>query len=207
MIRIPKDYKPTVDEVKKYINKWYSLDNYVNQEHALDKLFGKLCPNNSDINDILIKCSALNDFYSTNIFDIHSVAQHILKLKIDKRLKDGDLNLVKEIAKVEVGNPPKRRNFYSFATKYCSHHQPKKYAIYDNYVEKVLVDFNKKERGDRFSSFTLKNLKDYKSFIRVIRDFQDHFGLSQFTLKELDQYLWQLGKMYFGKYDKNKETT
>ena len=56
MIRIPKDYKPTVDEVKKYINKWYSLDNYVNQEHALDKLFGELCPNNSDINDILIKC-------------------------------------------------------------------------------------------------------------------------------------------------------
>ena len=44
MIKIPKDYKPTVDEVKKYITKWMSLDNYVNQEHALDKLLGKLCP-------------------------------------------------------------------------------------------------------------------------------------------------------------------
>lgn len=200
MIRIPKDYKPTVDEVKYYINKWNENGDANNKELALNKLFYELCPENKDIRDVLIKCSTLNDFYSTNIFDIHSVAQHILKLKIDERLKDGDLNLVKDIANVEVGNPPKKRNFYSFATKYCSHHQPYKYAIYDNYVEKVLVDFNKKERGDRFSSFTLENLKDYKNFIRVIRDFKDHFCLTQFTLKELDQYLWQLGKKYYSPY-------
>lgn len=207
MIRIPKDYKPTVDEVKKYIDCWNGPQNEVgkNKELALKKLFEVLCSENKDINDVLIKCSTLNDFYSTNIFDVHSVAQRIWDLDIDERLRQGDLTLVSDIAHVWVGKQGKsktERCFYSFATKYCSHHQPEKYAIYDNYVEKVLVDFNKKERGDRFSCFTLKNLKDYKNFIRVIRDFQNHFGLTQFTLKELDQYLWQLGKKYYGKYDK-----
>ena len=44
------------------------IRNYVLQENALDKLFFKVYPNNTEIDDILIKCSSLNDFYSTNIF-------------------------------------------------------------------------------------------------------------------------------------------
>ena len=61
------------------------MENYVNQEKALNKLFFDLCRRNDNIEDILIKCSTLNDFYSTNIFDIHSVAKHILELNIDSR--------------------------------------------------------------------------------------------------------------------------
>ena len=197
--KIPKTYKPNVDEVSKYIDKWQSLDNYVNQEKALDLLFGERCRYNTDIRDVLIKCSTLNDFYSTNIFDIHSVAQHIWGLNIDNRLIKGDLSLVNDIANVEVGNPPKHRCFYSFATKYCSHHQPKLYAIYDNYVEKLLWDFQKR---DTFSDFRLSNLKDYPTYMKVIYDFQKHYGLEQFNVKELDQYLWQLGKKYFNQYEK-----
>ena len=115
---------PTVEEVNRYINRWHSLENYVNQEKALDLLFGEKCPYNTDLREVLIKCSTLNDFYSTNIFDIHSVAKHICNLNIDERLKEGDLSLVNEIARVKVGNLLKPRTFYSFATKYCSHHQP-----------------------------------------------------------------------------------
>ena len=198
MIRIPKEYKPTIDEVKNYLKSWKENEDANDKELALNKLFYELCPENKDIRDILIKCSTLNDFYSTNIFDIHSVAKHILELRIDERLKAGDLNLVKDIAKVEVGNPPKERNFYSFATKYCSHHQPDKYAIYDSYVEKILMDF--KKRGDKFSNFKLDDLKKYDRYMQVIYDFRNHYGLGQFTIKELDQYLWQLGKKYFNQY-------
>lgn len=197
MTRIPHNYKPTVDEVKKYINKWNDLDNYVNQERALDYLFGDKCRYNNDIREVLIKCCTLNDFYSTNIFDIHSVAQHILKLNIDERLEKGDLSLVNDIAHVEVGNPKSPRFFYSFATKYCSHHQPEKYAIYDRYVEKLLMEFKKR---DKFSKFTLKDLKNYERYMAVIRDFQCHYGLTQFTLKQLDHYLWQLGKENYNFY-------
>lgn len=118
--------------------------------YALDKLFFNLCPQNVCIEDIFLKCSSLNDFYSTNIFDVHSVAKHILSLNIDERLRSGDISLVHDISHVRVGAKKEDRVFYSFATKYCSHHQPMKFAIFDNYVEKVLWHFQKK---DKFSSF------------------------------------------------------
>ena len=60
--------KPTNEEVKKYLKQWEDLKNYVNQENSLNKLFFDLIPENKQIEDILIKCSTLNDFYSTNIF-------------------------------------------------------------------------------------------------------------------------------------------
>ena len=190
---------PTVEEVYKYLRRWNGPEHEVGKkkELALNKLFRELCPDNKEICDILIKCSTLNDFYSTNIFDVHSVAQNILRLNIDKRLRQGDYTLVSEIAQVEVGNPPKSRTFYSFATKYCSHHQPEKYAIYDSYVEKLLWEFQKR---DEYSTFVFSDLKDYPKYMKVIHDFQIRYKLEQFNVKELDQYLWQLGKMLFAKY-------
>lgn len=101
----PNIPKPSRDEVEKYLLKWRQLEKYYNQERALNKLFFDLCPKNDDIEDILLKCSTLNDFYSTNIFDINAVANHILSLEIDERLEKGDLSLVEDIAKVKVGNP------------------------------------------------------------------------------------------------------
>ena len=192
---LPQGYIPSVKDAEWFLNYWNELPSYSNQEKALDKLFMKLCPKNDNIEDILIKCSSLNDFYSTNIFDIHTVAQHILSLKIDERLNVGDCSLVDKIAHVEVNG--KDHFFYSFATKYCSHHQPEKYAIYDSYVEKVLLTMNKREP---FTNFKQEDLKDYDAYMNVIKAFQQKFGLMQYTIKQLDQYLWQLGKWYFNNY-------
>ena len=57
---------PSVDQVEIYLTKWDGLENYHLQEDALNKLFFELCPKNTDIIDILLKASTLNDFYSTN---------------------------------------------------------------------------------------------------------------------------------------------
>ena len=142
-----------------------------------------------------MKASCLNDFYSTNIFAIHSVAEHILSVKdLDKRLKAGDIKLVRELGNVKIGD--NKRYFYSFATKYCSHHNPIAFPIYDSYVEKVLVYFNK---VDKFSSFKIKDLKDYRKFKGILLDFQRYYKLERFNLKEIDRYLWLLGKAYFSK--------
>ena len=173
---LPEGYRPSVVDAEWFINYWKGLPSYSNQEHALDKLFMQLCPENKCIEDILTKCSCLNDFYSTNIFDIHTVAQHILSLSIDERLEKGDQSLVEEIAHVEVNG--KDHFFYSFATKYCSHHQPEEYAIYDNYVEKVLISMNERER---FATFYRKDLKNYSIYMSVIKAFQQHFGLNNWT--------------------------
>lgn len=194
---IPNDYIPTSKQVEYYLKKWQGLENYVNQEHALDKLFIDLCPKNTCIEDILLKCSVLNDFYSTNIFDIHTMAKHILSLDIDERLANGDLTLVNDIANINVGKDNKHHFFYSFATKYCSHHQPKMFAIYDNYVDKVLKHFRKVKKLCQFKN---DDLKDYKFYVNMIREFQEVFNLKGYNLKQMDQYLWQLGKDYYGPY-------
>ena len=188
--------KPCFSEVNKYLNKWKNLEGYTSQEEALNKLFLELLPGNSEITDILLKASCLNDFYSTNIFSIYPVAKHILNIKdLDKRLKAGDISLVNELGKLEISG--KKKYFYSFSTKYCSHHNPIDFPIYDSYVEKILLYFNK---IDKFSSFKRIDLKDYKKFKEILLDFQRYYKLERFNLKEIDRYLWLLGKEIFPRY-------
>ena len=196
-VQVPQ---PTVDEVDKYLKQWDVLENYHLQEDALDKLFVTLCPNNTDISDILVKVSTLNDFYSTNIFSVYPVAKHILSMDVDARLKDGDVTLISDIQKVTINGVVK--NFYSFATKYCSHHNPLEFPIYDSYVEKILKHFRDK---DGFAVFTNNDLKDYIRFKSALIDFRKFYGLEKYNLKEIDKYIWQLGKEYFPKsYRKSK---
>jgi hypothetical protein len=186
--------RPTVDEVEKYLKQWDGLPNYVMQEKSLNKLFLKVMPENKSIDDILIKASTLNDFYSTNIYYIFAVALHIKELDIDERLKKGDASLVDDIAQNVIAG--KKFYFYSFASKYCSHHQPLKYPIYDSYVEKVLMYFKKKDRFDNFKKDDLKNYCRYKE---VLENFAKYYGIDKYNLKDLDRYLWQIGKEHFKK--------
>lgn len=187
--------RPCTDEVEKYLAGWNELENYTLQEQALNKLFFQTYPHNTEIEDILVKVSTLNNFYSTQIFSVYPVAKHILELHIDERLAAGDITLVNEIAAVTTESGVEK-NFYSFATKYCSHHRPEKYAIFDSYVEKVLKYFR---NVDGFSEFSDFELKDYAIFSRVLDDFREFYDLKQYDLKHLDRYLWQLGKDKFPK--------
>ena len=106
---------------------------------------------NTSIENILIKCSVLNDFYSTNIFKVYPVAVHILDLDIDDRLNRHDPTLVNDIANIVING--KSKYFYSFASKYCSHHDPINYPIYDSYVEKVLKYFRNKDKLIKFAKY------------------------------------------------------
>ena len=191
---IEKSYRPNLVEVNRYLEKWQTLENYRLQEDALNKLFVELCPKNDNISDILLKVAALNDFYSTNIYSVFSVAQRIIELDIDKRLDEEDVNLVNEIKKVMISG--KEKHFYSFASKYCSHHRPESYPIYDSYVDQVLSYFRNR---DKFYKFKNGDLKEYSAFKRVLAEFQKFYDLQQFSLKEIDRYLWLFGKEYFPK--------
>jgi len=191
---------PSIDQVEFYLEKWDGLENYHLQEDALNKLFFELCSKNTDVIDILLKASTLNDFYSTNIFSIYPVAKHICALDIDSRLKAGDVTLVRDIQYVTIGDI--ERNFYSFASKYCSHHNPLDYPIYDSYVDEVLRYFRNR---DSFSDFQDGDLKDYIKFKGILIDFRVFYGLDKYNLKQIDQYVWLLGKDYFPKnYGKKK---
>lgn len=187
--------RPCCDEVAKYLTSWDQLENYALQESALDKLFYRTYPDNKDIDDVLIKVSALNDFYSTNIFSPFKVARHIVNLDIDKRLMAGDVTLVNDIAGVDMDNGTVK-NFYSFATKYCSHHKPLDFPIYDSYVDRLLRYFRD---VDGFYRFSNDDLKDYVKFKNILLKFSRFYDLESYNLKDIDKYLWQLGKEKFPK--------
>lgn len=194
-IDILKDHVPSPQEVAEYEQKWNTLGDYVNQEDALNKLFFDLCPENKDMSDILIKCSSLNDFFSTNIFKVHNVVKHFLNHNIDERLAMGDLNLVMDLTNIEING--KKIFFYSFATKYCSHHRPDMYPIYDSYVNKLLKYFRNR---DGFMAFKEANLKEYSSYYNIIQSFKSFYALQAFSVKQIDKYLWQLEKEAFNRY-------
>lgn len=184
--------QPSVEQAKYYLD---SIDvHYVAQDRALRKLISTF-PNNTELDEVLLKSSTLNDFYSTNIFFIYSMATHIHSLKnVDQRLKDGDLSLMDDMRKVTIQG--KTKDFYSFSSKYCANHNPEAFPIYDSFVEKVLWYFQQK---DKFSQFKRADLKIYAKFKQVLLDFQNYYKLGDFKLRELDTYLWLLGKEFFQK--------
>jgi hypothetical protein len=184
----------TEEQVEHYLSQWLTLDKYVMQENCVNLLFQSLCKRNTDLVEVQLKVSALNDFYSTNIYDTHSVAKHILELDIDSSLAQGDLSLVARMADVQLGT--KIRRIYSFATKYCSHHASDKYPIYDSFVDEMLWYFCKR---DHFAEFKRPDLKDFSKFVRIIDQFRIYYHLQKFTIKQIDVFLWLAGKKHFPK--------
>ena len=172
------------------------------QEQSLGLLFQTFCPSNTVLEHILLKVTALNAFYSTNILSTFPVAKHIQKLEIDGRLLAGDKGLVNDLARVTIAGSPK--NFYSFASKYCNHHVPESFPIYDSFVEKMLIHYSS---VDRFAFFTREDLKNYKDFVVVITNFRRFYNLNSFTLRQIDIYLWLAGKDCFPRnYGKKKKS-
>ena len=196
---MPELPHPTPELISDYLKKWEKLEKYKLQEDALGLLFRDMCPENTKKEHIILKVCALNDFYSTNIYDTFTVAEHIQSLNIDSRLKNNDRTLVNDVALVKISG--KTKNFYSFASKYCNHHTPETYPIYDYYVEKMLMEYKKR---DKFMPFKKDDFKNYEHFLEIIENFRDFYGLASFTLRNIDVFLWQGGKEFFPrKYGKS----
>ncbi|PYS58486.1 MAG: hypothetical protein DMF74_23690 [Acidobacteria bacterium] len=116
-------------------------------------------------------------------------------MDIDAQVRQGDPQVVDQIAKLTISG--KERRNYSFATKYCSFHNPSSYPIYDSIVDKVLKAY---QRQDRFSSLPLGDLKDYRRFKEVLEEFVNFYkGLGRPRWKDLDYFLHDYGREKFAK--------
>ena len=184
--------RPDASQITKCLNHWSTLENYRLQDESLGLLFSVLCPANKQIEHVLLKVSALNDFYSTNIFDTFSVAKHILSKDVDARLAANDYTLVNTLARISIKG--KTRNFYSFASKYCSHHKPTIYPIFDFFVERMMLHYR---NADAFTAFAKDELREYPRFISIMGEFRRFYGLEAFSLRQIDIFLWIVGKEYF----------
>lgn len=189
---VPNIPKPSSQLVERYLDQWDGLENYRLQDSSLNLLFQTLCPRNAVLDHILLKVSALNDFYSTNIYDTFSVAKHILALQVDERLTRRDKTLVNDLASVSISG--KKWNMYSFASKYCSHHQPDSYPIYDYFVDRMLRYYRSRYR---FCAFRNDDLGSYSKFVEIVDQFRLEYSLVHFSLRQIDIFLWLTGKKYF----------
>ncbi len=173
------------------------LSDYAVEEKILKETFNRY-PKNNNFEDVLLKVALLNQFYSTGIQDIVSVAKNIVEKKIDNDLKGGKPEVVHKIALVEHGD--KTINHFSFATKYCSFHQPDKYPIYDNLVYQVL---SKTRNVLNTGQFSLESIMDkgwkegnkdcgYNHYRNIYKAFMTYFGeaFANRSFKEVDNYLW-----------------
>ena len=243
-IQIPE---PSVEKVEeKWLDEWKTNKNYTEPDEMLKTLFTKTYPQNDKEEHVFIKVCTLNTVYSTNIWPSHLVpitklivSQGCRGLNFDKRLADKKLKLGEEIdlelvndlgnkkIKTEDDNEDDNgRRHYSFATKYCSFHNPEVYPIYDSYVRKMLIELQKqnnfllkvkephkiqKRKTKKSQKIVLTQgiLEDYEKFYKVHKEFRKHYKLGEFssekkhTLKEIDQYLWLTGKFYLWRYSRN----
>jgi hypothetical protein len=166
--------------------KAFDLENWLAEE-ALGQLRAQF-PLNTDIRHVLLKVLVLNKLYGTMIRDIEveTVAKHIVGLGIDPLLAQGSLQAVTLIT-----DCPNVRQYLSFASKFCSWHNPTAYPIYDGNVRECLSSYQKQ---DSFAQFRNKeDLYYYQKLFDAVLAFSSHYGLNSLTFKQLDKFMYRVG--------------
>ncbi len=155
-------------------------------ESTLAKLINAL-PKNQKTEHVLLKVISISTLYRARVLnkDYQCVAEHIASLRIDDKLRNGDLSVVKRIYKC----PSSTKQWYSFATKYCSWHNQKAYPIYDQNVWEALSSY-RKQNGFQFKN---AELDEYPGFVAVVARFRKEYDLEKYSFKRLDKFLWVVG--------------
>ncbi len=118
-------------------------------ERAIQNLL-RAFPGNTVTADVLLKVVVINQIYSTGILAVQPVAERIQAADIDAALQAGDPDVVHRMDRLQFVTAAGKvidRSIYSFATKYCAHHQPQHYPIYDGWVSVVQKDWVLARRG------------------------------------------------------------
>lgn len=164
-------------------------------DRALRELFSQY-PRNDNHAHVLLKVVALNRLYSAGILAVYDVAWHIYQQapEIDAALKIGAPDVVDRIAKgtnVRLKATGKEVHFWSFATKYCSFHNPTSYPLWDRRVCRYLRSLKKTE----YAEFAHPDLwEHYTEFKNLMSRFRTQAKLESFTFKEIDTFLWKYGE-------------
>ena len=176
---------PTIQLVRDACQRFAT--DYALIEGALEQLKRQF-PENTEPSQVLLKVLVLNKLYNTRIndVDVPRLAMHIVQLRVDELIKQGDPAVVWRIFTCQG-----LRLYYSFATKFCSWHNPKSYPIYDSYADECLWAY-KKQHG--FDTFRRQDLGYYDRYKAVVSKFRTRFGLDDLTFKEIDKFLWQAGE-------------
>jgi hypothetical protein len=185
---------PTVELVRARCNEFDKEPSTRLAEDALRQLWARF-PRNTETSHVLLKALALNKLYSTRVrdIDVETLARHIAALGIDPLLDEGSPRTVALITQCN-----NLRNYYSFATKYCSWHNPDAYPIYDTRVDECLWSYKKQDgHQDGYPKFHRQDLFEYPTLREVVTQFRNFYKLGSFNFKAIDKFLWLQGESLF----------
>lgn len=149
---------------------------------------------NTDLNEIAIKIAVVDLTSSTHLsqhkekISLYELANHILHIpNFDKRVEDGDINLVREIAECNG-----KVNLFSFATKYCTYHNfeiynKDCYSIYDGIVKEMLPYYS--EKVTKYQIDKWRKTYDYEAFHKCIGDLLKDIHMD-YPRRMFDYFLW-----------------
>ena len=175
--------KPTAEMVRAACEK-YDHEHPLT-EQALDELIRKY-PRNTVAAQVLLKVVAVNALCHTHIFDLEAVARHIQNdlPKLDSALAAGSPDAVHQIAHLAIHG--RHYNLYSFATKYCSRHNPGAYPVYDLRVEHYLCSLQK---ISPFAAFSHTDLCNYPKFLGIMTAFRNVHDLGAVSFPQIGKFL------------------
>ena len=168
---------------------------FADRDRILERLFR--ASSNADFDAVYLKCTVLNDFYSTRIpsDELAKIAKNIVKnhVQIDAWLAAGDDAVIGDICKYGT------RSNYSFATKYANWHNHLDFPIYDSFVRELLYCLNQCAIPELLKS--KGSLKEYACLRAVLKKVVDQYnltfckdanGIDMINYKLLDKFLWAL---------------
>ncbi|MBA7469479.1 hypothetical protein ES707_04750 [subsurface metagenome] len=173
---------PDIENVKIAYEIYQEQKEWVLAEKIVTSFFANN-KSNKDESSIFLKVKLLNSLYNTNVFAIRKMARHILHLNADNDLKSGKIEIVEKIANLKL-EKDKSKRFISFASKYCHFHEPHKYAIYDKFALRALIEI--------IGSPNKKMGRDYRTYFEAIKDLKNN--LQGVSFVQIDRYLWLYGQ-------------
>lgn len=195
----------------------YDKGRYARVDDALLSLF-EAYPDNSSFPEVLAKVCVANSFYATNLRimplekgtemrmpDAISMSKHICaQSRFDKWIRSTALDdRMRAVEYIRNGNSefirrPDAYSTYSFATKYCSWHNPAGFPIVDTYSRSAIVRL---AHVWGFAKSLRKNdTANYDTFVwlcdEAIRHAKQELGFRFNDYRQLDKFLWMFGKEY-----------
>lgn len=166
------------------LEKFKIEEHYFTGDERVFEVFEKY-PINIDRDTVIEKVSCLRDAQTRETGADNYLADHILKLNIDSLLEIRDTKVVDKIANVQVGS--NEVTLYHFASRYCNHHFPDDYPVYNIQVIPICGTLFPEIMHESNSMQGNIIYADFKKAMILVRK---GLHLEKLNFYELDKILW-----------------
>jgi len=163
------------------------LHSRLPQWASTDRAFERLSRHFAwDLEGCILKAAAINDLYSTNVYAIWRMAEHLHNVM--KAPPEAPEELVAAIASLPDEDGTVRRRHWSFASKICHFFvNGDRFPIYDSFCRDMIAH----HLGHVASLPDDGNT--YRVFINSVERLRGESGLSV-SLRDMDRYMWLAGQ-------------